>query len=156
MYGYAQKRSWKMRIIAVCKPAVLFQQAKTCIHFGGSQFRMNKPNVMRPCRFQLNRKGELTYQDRRFACLIQDISEKGIFIICNYNLGIGLELEVKFELEAGLHFNSKIRLRHIDGGCFGAEIIEVDHRSDSNRKRFLDSNYYGQAWLPGSRLQLEA
>lgn len=26
----------------------------------------------------------------------------------------------------------------------------------ARRMRFLDSNYYDQAWLPGSRLQLEA
>ena len=112
---------------------------------------MNKPHVHRQRRFQIRRKGELTYElaygDRRFGCLIQDISEKGMFIICNHDLEIGQGLKVRFELEPGFYFEAKIKVRFSDDGCLGAEIIEADPRSSGNLKRFLESNYTDQSGL---------
>ncbi len=78
-------------------------------------------------------------------CLIHDISEKGIFIISNYYLEVGQELAVRFELEPELHFEAKIRVRHFNDGCCGAEIIKVDPRSDGNLKQFLRGNYADQS-----------
>jgi len=115
---------------------------------------MNKAKVGLPRRFQIRRKGELSYEDHRFICLIHDISEKGIFIICNYDLEIGLELAVRFELEPGLPFEAKIKVRHFSDGCCGAQIIEVDPRSDSNWKQFLKDNYADQSRLPERRARL--
>ncbi len=107
--------------------------------------------VGRTHRFQIRRKGELIYEHHRFMCLIHDISEKGIFIISNYYLEIGQELAVRFELEPGLHFEAAIRVRHFNDGCCGAQILEVDPRSDSNWKRFLRDNYADQSRLPERR-----
>lgn len=115
---------------------------------------MNKAKAERPRRFQIRRKGELIYEEHRFVCLIHDISEKGIFIICNYYLEIGQELAVKFELEPGLPFEAKIRVRHFSDGCFGAQIIEADPRSDSNLKQFLEDNYADQSRLRERRARL--
>lgn len=87
-------------------------------------------------------------------CLIHDISEKGIFIISNYYLETGWELAVRFELEPGLHFEAKIKVRHFDDGCFGAEILETDPQSDSALKQFLKNNYADQSRLPERRKRL--
>ena len=116
---------------------------------------MNKPQVNRPRRFQIRRKGELTceltYGENRFGCLIQDISEKGMFIICNEDLKIGEELMVRFELEPELPFEAKIKVRFFDDGCFGAEIMEAGPQSGSNLKQFLQSKYPGQSGLTERR-----
>ena len=112
---------------------------------------MNKAKVRRPHRFQTRRKGELICEDHRFMCLIHDISEQGIFIICNYYLEIGQELAVRLELDPGLHFEAKIRVRHFSDGCCGVQIIEVDPRSDSSWKQFLKDNYADQSRLPERR-----
>lgn len=90
----------------------------------------------------------MRYEDHRFMCLIHDISEKGIFIICNYYLEIGQELMVRFEFEPGLPFEAKIKVRHFSEGYCGAEIMEVDSRSDGNWKQFLRDNNAHQSSLP--------
>ena len=114
---------------------------------------MNKAKVERPRRFQIRRNGELIYEEHRFICLIHDISEKGIFLICNYYLEIGQEFAVRFEFEPGLNFEAKIRISHFSDGCFGAEIIEVDPRSNSNWNQFLKNNYADQLRLPERRVR---
>ena len=115
---------------------------------------MNKTLVERPRRFQISRRGELFYEDHRFACLLQDISEKGMFIICNYDLEIGLELEVKFELEPGSDFRAKIKVRHFEDGCFGAEMVEADPRSQSDWNQFMEVHFAGQLRLAERRIRL--
>lgn len=115
---------------------------------------MNKPAVERPRRFQINRRGELTYDDHRFACLIHDISEKGMFLICNYDLEIGLELEVRFELEPGSDFRAKIKVRHFSDGCFGAQIVKADPSSERNWNQYMEVHFYGQLKLLERRLRL--
>lgn len=76
---------------------------------------------------------------------------KGLFVICNYDLEIGLELFIKFDLEPGTPFEAKIKVRHFSDGCFGAEIIEVDPQSAGNWRDFLESHYAGQSGLPERR-----
>ena len=112
---------------------------------------MNKSPIIRPRRFQIKRKGELsydlTYGERRMMCLVQDISEKGMFAICNDDLEIGQELKVRFELEPGHYFEAKIAVRFFDNGCFGAEIVDADPLARRNLKEFLESHYAGQLGL---------
>ena len=96
----------------------------------------------------------MTYEGQRFACLIQDISRNGVFLISNYDLEAGLELEVRFELEPGINFQAKIKVKHFDDGCFGAEILETDPQSDNALKQFLETHYSGQSKLPERRARL--
>jgi len=96
----------------------------------------------------------LSYEGHRFACLVQDISQKGMFLICNYDLEIGLELEVQFELEPGTAFKARIKVRHFDDGCFGAETLEVDSQSDSALQQFLETHFSGQSKLAERRARL--
>jgi hypothetical protein len=109
---------------------------------------MAKRFVERAPRFQLSRKGELRLDEQRFNGLIQNISEKGMFVVSSYNLEVGMEIWIKVELAPGLPFEGKIKVRHFDDGCFGAEIIEADRQSRSNWKRFLEAHYSGQSELP--------
>ena len=115
---------------------------------------MNKPLAKRPRRFQISRKGELTYDDHRFACLIQDMNTKGVFFFCSHDLATGQELEVSFELAPGLDFSARIRVRHFSGGRGGAELMEVDPRSRSNWNQFMEANFYGQLMTPERRIRL--
>ena len=112
---------------------------------------MSTPKVIRARRFQIRRRGELTYEGHRFACLVQDIGRKGMFLICNYDLEVGLELEVRFELKPGVPFQARIKVRHFDDGCFGTEIVQADPESDSALVQFLETQYSGQSQLPERR-----
>jgi hypothetical protein len=115
---------------------------------------MSKNHVQRPRRFQISRRGELAYEDHRFPCLLQDISVKGMFIICNYDLEVGLELDVKFELEPGLDFQATIKVKHFDNGCFGAEIVRTDLQSEKNWNHFMETHFTGQLRLPERRVRV--
>ena len=107
--------------------------------------------VERARRFHVSRKGELRVDERRFNGLIQNISQKGMFVISNYDVEVGMELWIKVELEPGLPFEGKLKVRHFDDGSFGAEIIEADPQSRSNWERFLETHYPGQSALPERR-----
>ena len=115
---------------------------------------MNRDQVERSRRFQISRRGILRYEDHRFACLIQDISEKGMFLICNYDLEIGLKLDVEFELEPGSGFSGRIKVKHFNDGCFGAELVEADDESQRNWDQFLRRHYSGQPKLAERRTRL--
>jgi hypothetical protein len=112
---------------------------------------MTKRFVERPRRFQVSREGVLRLDENEFNGLIQNISQKGMFIIGNYDLEVGMELWIKVELAPGLPFEGKIKVRHFDDGRFGAEIIEADAQSRSNWKAFLETHYAGQSGLPERR-----
>jgi hypothetical protein len=104
---------------------------------------MAKRFVERARRFQVSRKGELRLDEHRFKGLIQNISQKGMFVVSNYDLQIGMELWIKVELAPGLPFEGKIKVRHFDDGCFGAEVIEADPQSRKNWQQFLETRYPG-------------
>lgn len=101
--------------------------------------------VARPHRFSLKRKGELSYEltfgEQRCKCLIQDINEKGMFVICNDKLKVGEEVDVSFDLEQGLPFKAKVKLKFFDNGCFGAQFVNIDTRSAWNLQQYLAHNY---------------
>ena len=115
---------------------------------------MAKRLVERARRFQVSRKGELRLDEQRFNGLIQNISQKGLFVISNYDVEVGMELWIKVELAPGLPFDGKIKVRHFDDGCFGAEIVEADPQSRRNWKQFLETHYAGQSELPERRSRL--
>lgn len=112
---------------------------------------MAKRFVERARRFQVSRKGELRLDEHRFKGLIQNISQKGMFVVSNYDLQIGMELWIKVELAPGLPFEGKIKVKHFDDGCFGAEIMEADPQSRKNWQQFLETRYPGQSRLPERR-----
>ncbi|HET7597980.1 MAG TPA: PilZ domain-containing protein [Burkholderiales bacterium] len=113
----------------------------------------NRSHIQRSRRFPVSRRGMLVHDNHRFACLVQDISERGIFLICNYDLDIGLELAVQFELEPGADFSGRIKVRHINDGCMGAEVVAADPESDRNWRHFLESRYAGQLQLAERRIR---
>ncbi len=110
-----------------------------------------KVELPREVRFPLSRRGELSDGDTRFPCLIQDISVSGIFIICARNSAVGQELGVRFELTPGHFHQCKIRVQHIDDGCFGAEITvaEQDNRVFQHfvENRFKESKKVTQTYI---------
>ena len=112
---------------------------------------MAKRFVERARRFQVSRRSELRLDEQRFNGLIQNISDKGLFVVSNYDVQLGMEVWIKVELAPGLPFEGKIKVRHFSDGCFGAEIIEADPQSRSNWAQFLEAQYPGQSKLSERR-----
>jgi hypothetical protein len=101
----------------------------------------NKFERTRDFRFPHNRRGELSYNGTHFPCLIQDISVRGIFIICARDPEVGQEFEVKFELTAEHLHQCEIRVQHIEGGCFGAEIIGVREQESKMFQHYVEKRF---------------
>ena len=112
---------------------------------------MAKRFVERARRFQVRRKSELRLDERRFNGLIQNISDKGLFVVTDYDVEVGMQIWIRVELEPGLPFEGRIKVRHFNDGCFGAEIIEADPQSRRNWQQFLEKHYPGQSELPEQR-----
>ena len=100
-----------------------------------------KRELRRNPRVPISRRGELSYKGTRFPCLIQDISVRGFFIICARNPVVGQELGVRFELTPGHVHQCKIRVQHIDNGCFGAEITEAGEPEDKVFQQFVENRF---------------
>lgn len=112
---------------------------------------MAKRFVERARRFQVSRTSELRLDERRFNGLIKNISDKGLFVVSNYDVQVGMEVWIKVELAPGLPFEGRIKVRHYNDGCFGAEIVEADPQSRRNWAQFLEAQYPGQSKLSERR-----
>lgn len=88
-------------------------------------------------RFAISRRGELACNGTRFPCLIHDVSTRGIGVICARDPAVGQALELKFELYPNQFYQCKIKIKHIDNGCLGSEIIEVDQTADRAYRHFI-------------------
>ena len=100
-----------------------------------------KRQLPRDARFAHSRRGELSQKGTRFPCLIQDISVRGFFIICVRNPVVGQELELRFELTPGHFHQCKIRVQHIDNGCFGAEITDAGDEDNRVFQQFVEKSF---------------
>lgn len=101
---------------------------------------MNTRELRREPRFPISRRGELTYNGTRFPCLIYDISNSGIGIICARDPAAGQALELRFELSPDQYYQCKIKIKYIDNGCLGSEIIEVDQNAAKMYRRFIQQH----------------
>jgi hypothetical protein len=95
----------------------------------------------RDVRFPHARRGELSYSDIRFPCLIQDVSARGLFIICARDPEIGQELGVSFELTPEHLYRCEIRVQHIVNGCFGAEIIAAGDQENKIYQNYVEKRF---------------
>lgn len=50
---------------------------------------------------------------------------------------VGQTLELKFELFPDQHYQCKIKIRHIDNGCMGSEIMEADRDAEKAYLNFV-------------------
>jgi len=95
----------------------------------------------RDVRFPYNRRGELSYNGTRFLCLIQDISVSGLFIVCARDPDVGQELGVRFELTPEYFHQCKIRVQHVEDGCFGAKIIDVEKQENKIFQDYVEKRF---------------
>jgi hypothetical protein len=100
-----------------------------------------KHQLPRDLRISHSRRGELTYKDTRFPCLIQDISVGGLFIISARDAEIGQEMQVMFDLTPGHFYRATIRVEHVDNGCFGAAIIGAEPQDAETFRQFVEKRF---------------
>ena len=101
---------------------------------------MNTRELRREPRFPISRRGELTYNGTCFPCLIHDISNHGVGIICARDPVAGQTLELKFELFPDQHYQCKIRIKHADNGYLGSEIVEGDRNAEKAYLSFIQKH----------------
>ena len=101
---------------------------------------MNTRESRREPRFPISRKGELTYNGTRFPCLIHDISNRGVGIICARDPALGQALELRFELSPNQYYQCKIEIKNINNGCLGSEITEVDQNVEKMYRSFIQQH----------------
>ena len=100
-----------------------------------------KHELPRDIRFAHSMRGELNYGGTRFPCLIQEISVSGLSIICARDIAVGQELHVMFDLTPGHFYQCKIRVEHVDNGCFGASITHTEANDSKAFQVFVNKRF---------------
>lgn len=92
-------------------------------------------------RVPMSRKATLSFGGGSVACLIQDFSSTGFFIVCNRPLPIGQVVELRCELDAEKYLQCKIEIKHGKDSCFGTRIVEINESGKALCQQFLVEYY---------------
>ena len=98
---------------------------------------MNTRELRREPRFPVSRRGELCSDGVCFPCLIQDVSDHGVGIICARDPVAGQKLELKFELHPNLYYQCGIEIRHVENGFLGSAITMVEQDAHRLYREFV-------------------
>ena len=79
----------------------------------------------------------LTTLDKRFPCLIQDISHGGFLLLCIEQFSVGQVLNFSCELLPEQVLECKIKVMHVGDSIIGAKIVDIDDRGIELCQLFL-------------------
>lgn len=92
-------------------------------------------------RIPVSRRGSLAKDHKSFACLIQDINSRGLYMVCDSVFVPGDTLQLSFETYPGERIDATVEVRHADEFGVGALITCMDQKATSAYLRFLDDHY---------------
>lgn len=85
--------------------------------------------------------GSLGTEDAWFPCLVQDMSDSGLQILCSQELSVGQILDFRCELFTEKTLKCKIEIKHINRSGMGTKIIEIDDRGAGLIQLYLQEQY---------------
>jgi len=91
-------------------------------------------------RVPITHRGMLGLPNAWSPCLIEEFSSKGFLIMSALKSQIGDILELKSELYPERFLQCKVCVRHIDGDCLGADIVEVSDAGMVLCRQFVDEH----------------
>ncbi|HSQ02446.1 MAG TPA: PilZ domain-containing protein [Burkholderiales bacterium] len=92
-------------------------------------------------RVPVSRKATLRYQSQEYPCLIQDMSTRGFFIICNKPFLPRQILQLRCELYDAQTLECTIEIKHVDDMGMGTMITDITEKARALCLRFLQDHY---------------
>ncbi|NIO38774.1 MAG: hypothetical protein GTO41_00370 [Burkholderiales bacterium] len=95
-------------------------------------------------RAEVTKRGELNAGVENFPCVVQDMSDSGLLIMCTRPLNIGQTLHFKSELFRDKFLECMIEVVHIGENGIGTKIVELDEQGRKLIQLFLQEHFTDQ------------
>ncbi len=88
-------------------------------------------------RIPVSHSGEISDGQGLYPCLIQDMSRRGLKIVCSKNFTIGQVLNLVSRLSPQITLECKVKIQNAEEDFFGVEILEVSPQTAADYQRFV-------------------
>ena len=93
-------------------------------------------------RVAVTRRGSLSAGDTYWIpCMVMDMSDGGLMLICNKKVPVGQRLQFRCELFPQRNLECRIEVKHVSEEGMGAKIVEIDPQSSSLVQSYLQEQY---------------
>ena len=94
-------------------------------------------------RAAVARKGALSAGEGSFPCVVQDMSDSGLLIMCARPLIVGQTLQFRCELFPDQALECLIEVVHVGENGVGAKIVEIDEAGSKQIQLILQEHFTG-------------
>lgn len=102
---------------------------------------MNKTDLRAELRLEVSNKGWLVLGNNVVPCMLRDMSDTGLLIICSEQIEVGQTLRFFCELFPKKVLDCMIEIVHISDVGVGAKIIDLDVRRSNLIQVYLQEVY---------------
>jgi hypothetical protein len=107
---------------------------------GAHEFVSGK-NLRSEPRVPVRLRGTLYSGDTPVPCLIENLSQNGILVMCTREFPVGQIMDFKCELFPGKLLNCKLEVRHVTDDFVGMKIVEIDETGRNLCQLYLEEHY---------------
>lgn len=102
---------------------------------------MKNTELRAELRAAVTRRGALTAGNESFPCIVQDMSDSGLLLMCTRPLIVGQALRFKCELFPEKTLECMIEVVHKNDDSIGTKIIEIDEQGAKLIQLFLQEHF---------------
>ena len=102
---------------------------------------MNRKELRGTLRLAVANKASLVISDEAIECMVGDMSDSGLLIVCSKSLKAGQKLRFTCELFPKKVLDCMIEVVHISDIGVGAKFIDLDARRDNLIRVYLQEVY---------------
>ena len=110
------------------------------MHMQTNKFTSGK-NLRSEPRIPVRFRGTLYSGDTPVPCLIENLSQNGVLVMCTRELPVGEIMDFKCELFPGKILNCKVEVRHVTDDFVGMKIVEIDETGRNLCQLYLEEHY---------------
>lgn len=88
-------------------------------------------------RIPVSHSGEVSDGEGVYPCLIQDMSRRGLRIVCSRPFATGQMLNVVSRLSPQITLECKVKIQNVEEEFFGVEKLEVSPQTAADYQRFV-------------------
>jgi hypothetical protein len=92
-------------------------------------------------RMPVSHRGEISDGNGVHACLIQDISRRGLLIFCSKKFAVGQILDLVCPLTPEIKLECKVEVRNAEDDFIGVRILEVSPQTGAAYQRYVLGYY---------------
>lgn len=110
---------------------------------------MKNTELRAELRAAVTRRGALTAGTESFPCVVQDMSDNGLLLMCTRPLIVGQTLHFKCDLFPDKALKCVIEVVHTNDDGVGTKIIEIDDQGAALIQLFLQEHFSDKVkrWL---------